>query len=1029
MNRADYNVGNLESKVELQINEAVKSIETLVSSLGSLKSALNGTINSTNTNKLKNNIDSSVDKIGALKKAFNFGGIAYGLRKSWNAIKDITSANIDMIETTNLFEVQMGKVVDEYGNLDEAQSQYYTKAMAFQNKMNEKLATNKSEMQKYQAMYYGMLNSQLGSKNRDASYLMSESLTKAGYDIASLYNLNVEDAMNKLKSGLAGQIESLRQIGIDVSEASLSRILDQVGIERSVQQLSYAEKEVARYIAICQQAGQAQGDFARTFEQPANQLRVFQNQLIELKQVAGSFIVNTFGNIIVYANAVIMVIKEILKAFANLFGYDLNVGEGVTSSLGGVSDTVGDIGSGLGNATKKAKEFKKQLMGFDEINNIEPPTQSSGGSGSGGGAVGGIDSKLLDALKEWDNKMDSIRGKAQEIRDKMLDWLGFVRNDDGTWKLKEGLTNFEKILDIVKTIGLVIASWKVASTVANLLKNLGVLNKTQAFQIAFGLTLVVSGFYLLYKGIRHILEGDVDLFTILEALGGGVAGTLGLVSLLKGIVPNLPVGKAVRILFGLELVVTSALLEFNGIKKVLSGNLSKESLIEMYGSALGLGAGTLLITKNIKISLIVTSFALAFDIGIAIGEWINQNFGDSYDWYLKVFNVHLEDGIDFTDILGIIGTMLGTIGDTILEGLNSIWNSLPKNIQEGIKKGFRTALAVITGGLSEVVIKITTHWKDIKKIFEDGWNVIVDFFAVSIPSWYNEKIAPWFTKEKWFELADKAKQGIEEKFREWKEKFNTIKQWYDEKIAPWFTIEKWKQVANNAKTGIENKFNEWKNNFNPISDWWNNKISPWFTWERWRQLGNNAVQGIQNAFSNFNFRIKMPHFSWTSTPANGWIANVLSALNLPTSLPKLNVSWYASGGMPNIGELFVAREKGPEMVGKIGNKTTVANNMQIVEGIKKGVQEGILEMTKSLRNTREIDYSSMKRQILSQSQVDIQGNIANEVAKASYNAFVRAMKDEGVNIEVKADEGIIFKKVQKSAKEYTMQTGEPAFDY
>ena len=140
MNRADYNVGNLESKVELQINEAVKSIETLVSSLGSLKSALNGTINSTNTNKLKNNIDSSVDKIGALKKAFNFGGIAYGLRKSWNAIKDVTSANINMIETTNLFEVQMGKVVDEYGNLDEAQSQYYTKAMAFQDKMNEKLA-------------------------------------------------------------------------------------------------------------------------------------------------------------------------------------------------------------------------------------------------------------------------------------------------------------------------------------------------------------------------------------------------------------------------------------------------------------------------------------------------------------------------------------------------------------------------------------------------------------------------------------------------------------------------------------------------------------------------------------------------------------------------------------------------------------------------------------------------------------------------------------------------------------------------
>ena len=99
MNRADYNVDNLESKVELQINEAVKSIETLIGSLGSLKSTLNETINSTNTNKLKDNIDSSVDKIGVFKKALNFGGIAYGLRKSWNTLSSIAKANIDMIQT------------------------------------------------------------------------------------------------------------------------------------------------------------------------------------------------------------------------------------------------------------------------------------------------------------------------------------------------------------------------------------------------------------------------------------------------------------------------------------------------------------------------------------------------------------------------------------------------------------------------------------------------------------------------------------------------------------------------------------------------------------------------------------------------------------------------------------------------------------------------------------------------------------------------------------------------------------------
>ena len=102
----------------------------------------------------------------------------------------------------------MGKVVDQYGNLDVEASKYYTKAMEFQNEMNEKLLTNEAELKNYQAMYYSMLKSQ--GIDKDASYLMSESLTKAGYDIASLYNLSVDDAMNKLKSGLAGQVESLR---------------------------------------------------------------------------------------------------------------------------------------------------------------------------------------------------------------------------------------------------------------------------------------------------------------------------------------------------------------------------------------------------------------------------------------------------------------------------------------------------------------------------------------------------------------------------------------------------------------------------------------------------------------------------------------------------------------------------------------------------------------------------------------------------------------------------------------------------
>lgn len=121
-----------------------------------------------------------------------------------------------------------------------------------------------------------------------------------------------------------------------------------------------------------------------------------------------------------------------------------------------------------------------------------------------------------------------------------------------------------------------------------------------------------------------------------------------------------------------------------------------------------------------------------------------------------------------------------------------------------------------------------------------------------------------------------------------------------------------------------------------ISNWWDS-LKKW-----WSGL----------SLSQINF--KMPHFTWTSTPADGWIAKVLSALSLPTSLPKLNVSWYANGGFPAMGEMFVAREKGPEMVGTIGNKTAVANNNQIVESIQGGVYAANQEQNALLREQNDL---------------------------------------------------------------------------
>ncbi len=99
--------------------------------------------------------------------------------------------------------------------------------------------------------------------------------------------------------------------------------------------------------------------------------------------------------------------------------------------------------------------------------------------------------------------------------------------------------------------------------------------------------------------------------------------------------------------------------------------------------------------------------------------------------------------------------------------------------------------------------------------------------------------------------------------------------------------------------------------------------------------------------------------------------------------------------------------------------------------ITKELKQGIRINPKDFEvdTNQYVNYSAIKGKILAKSQVNMNRNIPNEIAEASYNAFVRAMRDEGVNIEVKADEGIIFKKVQKSADQYYQQTGKPAFGY
>ena len=468
---------------------------------------------------------------------------------------------------------------------------------------------------RYQALFNSMTKSM--GLSADYAYILSENMTKLGYDLASLYNIDTENAMTKLRAGLAGQTEPLRELGLDITEQSLRPIAQSLGITESIRNMSQAEKTVLRYIAVLKQAQVAQGDFARTMESPANQLRIFNAQVTAFKRNMGNLWQGILGGILPYVNAVMMVINELLKMVAKLFGFE------VFEQPVNISSSVGtdDLADDLGTASKKAKELKSQLMGFDEINNISLDTDSKKGS-SGSTSNAGIDQRLLDALKGYDNLMDSVSNKATEIRDKMLDWLGFERDDNGTWKLKEGLTNFEKILDVAGAIGIAIGTWKVSSTVTNLLKNLGILKGKQNFQIAFGLTLLLTGLFAQYKGTKHWLDGEADLFTILESLLGTTSGAFGITSILKAtkLGKTMTLGNKLKVGFGLMLGIQGVQVFLDGIntgdiKKIILGAL--EGVLSLSVAINGLfGVNIIQNIRNATLGMTGFSAAVSASTGV-----------------------------------------------------------------------------------------------------------------------------------------------------------------------------------------------------------------------------------------------------------------------------------------------------------------------------------------------------------------------------------------------------------------------------
>lgn len=758
------------------------------------------------------NIDKSTQKVGKksnfgqnLKTALGIGTVALGIRKAVGFFNEANTEAIDYVETVNLFNVAMGKKTDQYGKLNEEASKYYTKAIAFQEKLSDKLHIDIEESMNYQALFNSMSKS-MGIADEYA-YKLSENFTKLGYDLSSLFNINTENAMQKLRAGLSGQTKPLRDLGLDITQQSLEPLLDELGIERSVKQLSQAEKMVARYIVVLRQASLAHGDFAKTMDSPANQLRIFNAQLTAFKRNMGSLWQGLLGNILPYVNAIMMVINELLKMVAKLFGYEVWEQDVSISTDIGADDLADD----LGTATQKAKEFKKQLMGFDEINNITLPDKTSGGSG--GASVGGIDKRLLDAMKEYDNLMDKVKSKATDIRDKMMEWLGFERIGD-SWKLKEGLTNAEKILDVMKTIGLAIGTWKVSKTITDLMHNLGIINETDAFKMAFGITLTATGIFAQYKGTKHLLNGDVDIFTLLETFLGMGAGTFGIVNILKATKFGKTLSLANQIKIGLGVMVA-----LQGIQ-ILTDGIKNSNIANIIGGALETGLGVGLTAMTLTGGNIVASLAIAVGVTAFVSlvdvVYGNSNWGEiakatdelakeietsnsSYEQKKKAIDDSVNSQIAELQYVQVLRQQLGLLADE----------------NGNVKKGYEERVDYILGELNqalgteykrngEIIENYKDMSKEISKIIEEKKRKI---HLEAVEEKYKEALKKQITDTDNLTKAQKEYNKALEEYQKWQNS-DAWKTGAIDGLKHKETVDKAKENLDNMKKAVEEATND-----------------------------------------------------------------------------------------------------------------------------------------------------------------------------------------------------------------------------
>ena len=872
----------------------------------------------TSTERYNSTVRRATTHTGLFGKAL--GGLKFAVvwqmaRRVGSMLGTVITESNEYQENMNLFTVAMGE--------------YAESALEYGETVSEVLGIDLSDWIRNQGVFNTLLTGFGDTADRAA--LMSKNLTQLGYDLSSFFNISVEDSMQKLQSGISGELEPLRRLGYDLSQARLEAVALSLGIDKSVSSMTQAEKAELRYYAIMTQVTTAQGDLARTLEAPANQLRILKAQVEMAGRAIGNIFIPALNAILPYGIAVVQIIREIANAIASLFGFQMTEVDysGITSAGVGA----GELADNLDDAAGAAKKLKQYTAGFDELNVFSPDTASGSGVGAGGG------SGFEFALPEYDFLGNAVTTRVEEIKSMLSDNLVAIEALIGDFAMAVGLILVLTGANIPAGLGLMalgatafahsmMGDWSaVNSQVAEALA--GIMSLLAGFFFGLGVVMLLAGnipvgIALMVAGAANVVGAAVvdwkacenPLATALQSLMtviGGFFSAIGAMMAFTG--ADIPLGIGMMAV-GAATLVSARAIDWKALNSPLETAITA---IEAIVAVAFLAIGALLAFTGVNIPLGIGLLAIgALTMGAAI---VAPNWNSMTDEIRNV--VGLIEGIVSIAFLAV-GAALAFSGTNIPLGLALLgigalvmgsqiipnWESLSSSVQK--------VISIISGVVGAGLLVV---------------GAILAFSATNIPLGLGLMAVGALA------LGSAAALNWDTVVNAVKKTVSVITGILSGALIVLGTI----LLLSGAgvglglavlAAGLSLSYAAWTLDDNPITRFV-------------RQMANSIIGLVNGVIDAIN---DMFHIQFDGLTVMGITlipAFDIRLVNIP------HIPLFEDGGFVDQGQLFIAREAGAEMVGAIGRKTAVANNDQIVEGITAGVtvaNDGVIAAIYALLN-------------------------------------------------------------------------------